>query len=208
MNCKPYSRIITYDFESDGQWSPLNQPIEVYMLLADHRCRNTGAFHSFIKAPHRLNSLVLELTGITDEILEAEGREIKEVFQDISLILKEKQKTLLVGYGIRNFDNRFLNFYLMKFGLPQWNEEHCWDVYARFRADLFGLHQHDGESNAAFEKRCLNHRHAGHVPLKLKDACEHYGIQHNGKFHRAQDDVEKVWEIFKCQYERTKSIAA
>jgi len=202
-----YDRIIIYDFETNGTWSPLNQPIQVCMKIMD-KGEKPVVYKAYIKCPYRLNSTIIQLTGITDEILAKEGRDIKVVFREIAEILFEKPNTCLIGYNSRKFDGRFLDYYLAVAWEPtwpahlqmKWDPAKVFDVIAQFKADLIGLRQKPDESLLEFEIRCANAR--CDKDHSLSDALVFYGIKHNGKFHTADQDVEKTEKVFKAQVKR------
>lgn len=198
---KKYKRIIIYDFETNGYWSPLNQPIEVYMKIIESG-KKERVFQSLIKTKYKLNSAIIQFTGITDELLAEQGRDISEVFRDIAQLLHEEPETLLVGFFNRKFDDKFLNYYLMKCWndgwdkswLLNWDENNIYDCAATFKADLMGLTKKEEETQAKFEHRCIYT--ACKHPHTLKNALEYYDIKHDGNFHRAGSDAEKTFLIF------------
>jgi DNA polymerase III alpha subunit (gram-positive type) len=210
MLFRNFDRLIVLDFETNGGWSPLNQPIQVCMKIVD-KGEKPVIFKSYIKCPTRLNSLIVQLTGITDEILAEQGRDIKEVFLDVAKILFEKENTCLIGFYIRKFDKKFLDYYLMKCWDPmwpanckmQWSDEKVFDTAGRFKAELMGMRQKVDETRLEFEIRAAHCK--CHFPHTLADALNYYGIKTNGKFHTADQDVDKTDKLF---IQQAKKMAA
>lgn len=194
-------RQIFYDFETNGLWSPLNQPIEVCMLICDGE--KETKFSALIKPPYKLSNIIIEKTGITDELLAEQGKEISEVFKSIREILFEKEDTKLIGWFNRKFDDKFLNYNLQKFweakdGIKNivFDEGKVFDCAAYFKAEILDAKQQPDESIIQFEKRMLATR--CEKPHTLKDALTYYAIEHDENFHRAEPDAIKTKEIYKA----------
>lgn len=192
-------RRIFYDFETNGLWSPLNQPIEVCMVICDGD--KETKFLELIKPPYKLSNIIIDKTGITDELLMEKGKDLKEVFRSIREIIFEKKDTLLVGFFNRKFDDKFLNYYLQKFweqedGLENivFPEEKSFDCAAYFKAELLSATKHQEETIMQFEKRMLYTR--CDKPHDLESALNHYQIKHDGVFHRAEPDATKTRDVF------------
>lgn len=194
-------REIFYDFETNGLWSPLNQPIEVCMLICDGD--KETKFSELIKAPYKLSNVIIEKTGITDELLAEHGKDLREVFRSIRKIIFEKKDTLLVGFFNRKFDDKFLNYNLQKFwededGLENivYPEEKSFDCAAYLKAELLSAKPHPEETAVQFEKRMLYTK--CDKPHDLENALNHYEIKHDGVFHRAEPDTIKTKDIFRA----------
>lgn len=69
-------------------------------------------FNSLIKIPIQLNPIITELTGIKDEDLYSNGKEITSVLDDF-LNFIETRKTFLIAHNA-NFDIKFINNHLVK----------------------------------------------------------------------------------------------
>ena len=202
-------RLIFYDFETNGLWSPLNQPIEVCMLIRENGTETK--FTKLIKPPYKLSNIIIEKTGITDELLAEQGIELSEAFRLIRGILFENPDTKLIGFFNRRFDDRFLNYYLQKYwersdGIENiiFKENNIFDCAAYFKAELLGAKPHPEETVIQFEKRMVNAR-CEHAHT-LTDAVNFYGIESDGKFHRAEPDAIKTRDIYDAiQHRATKS---
>lgn len=197
-------RVIVYDFESNGYFSYLNQPIEIYMKIMD-KGKEPRIYHAYIKTKYKLNSAIIDKTGITDEILEEKGRDIKAVFKEVAEILFEVEDTLLVGFYSIKFDNKFLDSSLTscwddswdkKLKL-KWDSEKVYDCAAQLKAELMGWTKKPEETLVQFHRRCISAKCPHHH--RLEDALAYYGIEHNGKFHSAGEDAEKTALIYAHQ---------
>ncbi len=114
-----------FDFETNGLLPKENQPTEVGAVkykYADKKWEKIGEFSEFIHDatyPPQPKKIV-ELTGITDEMLKAQGKLPRLVFGDLSLFLLDVD--IMVAHEA-NFDKGFLAASLNKLGMPEVQKE-------------------------------------------------------------------------------------
>jgi DNA polymerase III alpha subunit (gram-positive type) len=190
-------RIIVYDFETNGLWNRLTQPIQVHFRIIEPDGR-VWCWESYVSCQWKLPIEVVRLTGITDQLLRERGRPIEEVFRRIKDLLFECD-FLLVGQNILRFDNHFLNYYLQKHFTNRYQvgRHQCFDTSAEFKATLLGLSCPDDMARGDWHHRVLYTRATG-VSSNLEDACKYYGVQYRDA-HTAGGDVAMTHEVFERQ---------
>ena len=187
-------RIIVYDFETNGLWNRLTQPIQAHFRVIEPDGR-VWFLEEYISCQWKLPIEVVRMTGITDELLRERGRPIAEVFARIRDLLFECDN-LLVGHNILRFDNHFLNYYLQKFFTLRYQvgRERCFDTCAEFKARLLGMECPSDCVRGDWHHRVLYMRSSG-VESSLEDACGYYGVPYVGA-HTAGGDVEMTHKVF------------
>lgn len=106
---RPY---VVIDIETDGLDVGRNQIIEIGAVR--YSIDGAEEFHSLIQTECELPGDIVKLTGITQEMIEGEGRPLKEVLVTFLDFVGDAE---LVGYGIP-FDLKFLNHALSHEKLP------------------------------------------------------------------------------------------
>ncbi|MDV0445189.1 DNA polymerase III PolC-type [Methanimicrococcus sp. At1] len=168
-----YEQIIFIDVETTGLSVDENQIIE----LAAVRRYEYGAeaeeksIDLLVRLPpgEKIPEEIVELTHITDDMLESEGMEESEAVDRFSEIFNPAEKTLIVAHNAQ-FDLSFILKMLEKFGksIPV-----SFDIL-----DTFTI---------------LKDRKA--YPHSLKEAIEYYQIEGVENSHRAIDDVKALCEV-------------
>jgi DNA polymerase III subunit epsilon len=107
------AKIVVFDFETTGLNPKNDYPIELALLISDSKDSFT-TYSSKIKLPQgvKLPSFITELTGLTEEDLQQNGKALEEVKQDI-LPLIDIERDLFVAHNA-NFD---LGFFYYHFGV-------------------------------------------------------------------------------------------
>lgn len=212
MKNKLGKRIVIYDFETDGLWNKLTQPIEVAVHIIEKNGKESD-YHSLIKIRNntgkktfydKLPPLITSLTGITDELLQKEGREMKPVFKELNEIFN-KPNTLVVGYNIVTFDNTFLNYYLQLFRHKPINNDYCFDVLGQWKATSLNIPRRGDDTIGKWHRRAIYTKNRlNDDKHTLEDAVKHYGVGRGEeqKFHRAKPDVESTTKILFKQLEQ------
>ena len=125
-------------------------------------------FSELIKTDQPLNKEIIELTGITDDLLNKEGRGILEVLKEFTRFIEDLP---LIGYNIK-FDLSFIDSQILREGLEQLKNAR-YDLL-RFIKD---------------EKMFLK-------SYKLENVLKEYGINRNIE-HRALSDAYNTYELLK-----------
>lgn len=189
-------RIIIYDFETNGLWNRLTQPIQVHFRIIEPS-GSVWSWEEYVACKWIPYDIVL-MTGITVDLLRERGRPIEEVFKRIKDMLFECD-SLLVGQNILRFDNHFLNYYLQKHFTNRWQvgRERCFDTAAEFKAKLMGLTCPDGVVRGDWHHQVIYTRAKG-ISSDLQSACSYYGVPYVGA-HTAGGDVEMTHKVFLAQ---------
>ena len=129
-------------------------------------------YDEFIKTDGLLPQNIIEITGITDRMLEDEGIDEKTVAYD----LKERLTgdTLMIAHNAQ-FDLSFV-YHLLKRHFPQ-------------EADDIVENMHWLDTLTVLKDR-------KEYPHKLIDAVEYYNLE-EVNFHRAIDDTKALYEVYK-----------
>lgn len=123
---------VLVDLETTGLDEEKNQIIEIGAVkIAGGR---TDEFQRLIRTDAKLSSFITELTGITDQMLLAEGCDRREALQALAEFVKDLP---LVGYNIK-FDIKFLESEFHKIGL-QWRAVKSIDLLSLVRKEKLFL---------------------------------------------------------------------
>ena len=194
-----YKRVIVYDFETNGFFCDKTQPIEVCVKIIEDG--KIDYYHSYINIRDGFNYVpynIVDLTGITKQILDEKGRNIRDVFSDLYEIFNQ-EGNFVVGYNIMTFDNKFLEREFKAIGkdMPSLT---FFDCQMQFKSKLCNIRRNNGEDRNAFYKRVNVYRAKG-AKYKLIDAVNHYGIPKVDAFHGAKADVDYTHEVYLRQRE-------
>ena len=174
MNC--YSggisiKKIFFDTETTGLDSEKCRIIELAMLVVEDG--EIEEYDKFINVGFDLPSNIVELTGITDEMLITEGVSEQSVANDLKSYLTPG--TLMIAHNCQ-FDLSFV-YHLLKRHFPD---------------------EADGiVSNLGWIDTMTVLKDRKEFPHKLIDAVKHYGIA-EVNFHRAIDDTKALYDVAKA----------
>lgn len=104
---------VVIDIETDGLDYSINQIIEIGAVKIKES--EPTYFHRLIEYDKELPTEIVELTGITKELLIEEGKSLKGSLLEFMEFIEEFD---IVGYGV-DFDLSFLNKSLQEFGLAK-----------------------------------------------------------------------------------------
>ena len=201
LNLIPLTRrLVIYDFETTGLSPEKDRPIQAAVIVIE-KDGTASAGSCFIKAHKLLSDLIIQLTGITEDILTAEGLEYEDVMHEMAKIFRllepgtthRPSETTLIGHNSIKFDWEFMKaFVLGKYIRP--DDLRMFDTAGHFKAELLNMQKPKLEGWSAFHRRVLDIRAKG-VKFNLALACEHYGVQADGA-HRADADVLMTLGVF------------
>ena len=201
------SEVVVLDLETSGL-SPLgHQIIEIGLARfepAAGQPRSAEVQTRLVKLPpgKQLSPEVAELTGISEELLEADGVSLEEAIS--WLVATVGPTAYLVGHNILRFDWPFLNVAISRLreqlglalddGLLRWGR--YIDTAAIYKARQGGFHRQDREKLQDYYLRVLNTRNPG-LKYNLAHACQELGVPLDGlTLHRAAGDVQAVFRLF------------
>lgn len=110
--------IIVYDLETSGLSRKNDRIIEIaavkFAIGEGYILTEVGTYHQYINPGFPLPDKITEITGITDEML----RDMPSEDMVIDDVVEFFDGFLLSGYNIETFDNKFLNEYYGRLGIP------------------------------------------------------------------------------------------
>ena len=159
-------RYIVVDVETTGLSAVEHEIIEIGSMIVNGR-KIEAKFHALVKAKVSIPPAIEALTGISDEILGREGRELTEVLPEFLLFAGDLP---LVSHNA-NFDYGFLRSACEHCDLPLFSNQ-CVDTLAIARRLV------DDVKN-----------------YKLATLMEHFGIKANG-IHRSSEDCLSTKQLY------------
>lgn len=157
---------VCVDLETTG----LDEMAEIIELAAIHICNGEiiGKYDSYIKISNEVPSSIVELTGITNDFLNAKGKDLEMVMKEFRLFCKSLP---LVGHNIVGFDIGFIQRAFHSVGMQTLN-------------------------NTLIDTMRFARKRLGHgVSLKLSSIADYYGIKSNN-LHNALDDCMLTYRIY------------
>lgn len=160
------SEYIIMDIETTGLDYDNDNIIEIGLLkIQDNEIKQQ--YQSFVKIDGSIPVKVTDLTGITQNTINAYGKEEKQVLDEVKAIVGN---CIVVGYNIQ-FDVNFIN---------KLCERHETSFFIKRTKDILRI-----------VKRKLSLSN-----YKLETVCKHYGLETDG-LHRALNDCILVYDIVK-----------
>lgn len=194
--------VVVWDLETTGFVAPEARILEIgaYIIRGEEVEKKHWVINEGIEIPEK----IVEITGITRQIVEAEGEDAIKVLNEF-LPLLEKAKKNVTHNGVR-FDIPFLTNYakdvlkLEDFAMRQFQDllrKTAFDTAVHFKAKKIRERQKDGESFIAFADRVMEVRAYG-VKYNLALCCQEAGIDiSNITLHRALGDVHLTYLLHK-----------
>ena len=159
-------RYIVVDLETTGLSAAEHEIIEIGAILVNNR-QIEARFHSLIKAKAKIPQSIATLTGLTDKILQQEGRELAEVVSEFLMFAGE----LPVISHNADFDFGFLRAACENCDLPLFSNQ-CIDTLALARRLLENMKNY-----------------------KLVTLLNHFGIEMSG-VHRSTEDCLSTKQLY------------
>ena len=157
---------VVVDIETTGLDSAKDEIIEIGALKVEEGVI-TKEFSVLLKNDVHVPDDIVELTGITDDVLEKEGVDIKKALEKFREFCEDSE---LVGHNV-NFDLQFLQREFIKNGFPPMRNK---------TTDTMRIARRKIESKS------------GH---KLQKVAEYFGIVYN-ELYRALSDCYLTYEIY------------
>lgn len=192
---------IVWDLETTGFVAPECKILEIgcFIVRAGEVERKHWVLNNKIEIPAN----IVEITGITQAIIDEEGREPIECLQEF-LPLFKRCKENITHNGVR-FDIPFLTEYaadLLKFepkqkaAVVKLLRSTCFDTAVHFKAKKLGMGQRPDEPFVQFADRVMMVRAFG-VKYSLGLCVQEMEIKTDLIQHRAMADVELTHELYK-----------
>lgn len=196
--------LIVFDLETSGFVAPESKIIEIgAYIFYEGKSVPVGkqwVLNNGIEIPEKIT----EITGITQEIIEAEGKDPTQCLEEFMPLLINAKKNVTHN-GIR-FDIPFLIAYATDL-IPHTPEEiaeltqtlrsRAYDTAVHCKAVKLGMCPDTGEDYLSFADRVMK-KFAKGVHYNLALSCEERKIDtSNVEFHRAFADVAMTYELYK-----------
>jgi CRISPR-associated protein Cas2 len=159
-------RYIVVDVETTGLSAAEHEIIEIGAITVGER-QIEARFHALVKAKSSIPQPIKALTGISDEILQQEGRELAEVMPEFLAFAGD----LLVVSHNSDFDYGFLRAACESCGLPLFSNQ-CVDTLALARRLVYDVKDY-----------------------KLATLLDYFGIEANGA-HRSEEDCLATKQLY------------
>lgn len=179
-----FDRIVVFDTETTGIDFGKDRIIELGAVSLEAGAES-GSLNVLIRLPEgqTLPPFIVELTGITDCQLAAEGVTEREAAEAFCRLLEGCRRTLLVAYNAQ-FDLNFLYYLLRPWG----------------RADALGPPR--------FLDALTVYRDRRDYPHKLSNAIEAYGLGETAvNSHRAVDDARATVQLLEAMAAERSDLA-
>lgn len=193
---------IVWDLETTGFVAPECKILEIgAFLIWDNG--EIEKKHWVLDNKVEIPQNIIEITGITPEIIAAEGRDPEECLKEfVAYLIMAKQN--VTHNGIK-FDIPFLLGTVgdvLKFDdahkkeLEEMLRSKAFDTAARFKGDKLGTIQYPDETFVQYADRVMSQKVFG-LKFNLGVCCDHYGIDRTNIIqHRALGDVELTHKLF------------
>ena len=171
------------DIETTGLDLIKSRPIQFAFEIYQKKSHVIGSGYNliaermfYIKQSKPLPTKTIELTGITDEILDRKGLSNTQATDYYHSLIWTHQPAIIVGYNFINFDFPIIQNWLFQFRLGNFKHPpscaildvmHLYSMYARTTKWI-----------------------------KLSQAAKELSITPEGKLHNAQTDVSLTWQIY------------
>lgn len=196
--------ICIWDLETTGFVAPEAKILEIGCMIVPISWKNNEEpklMHWVLDNKVEIPERITEITGITQEIIDTEGREPKDCIREFLNIVTHAEKNITHN-GVR-FDIPFLVETVKDVLGEEVNTEllyqtlksTCFDTAVHYKAQKIGAVQGEGEHFYNFAERVMSVRAYG-VKFNLGLCCQEEEIE-VGEQHRAIADVELTYELYK-----------
>lgn len=120
-------KYIALDVETTGLSSERHKIIEIGAIKVNEN-QIEASFHMFVKPKKKIPQDIANLTGLSDEILQREGKELSDILPELLLFVGDLP---IVSHNV-DFDYGFLRVACENCGLPLFSN-HCIDTLALAR---------------------------------------------------------------------------
>ena len=172
MLTEKYRNIVIFDLETSGLDFKKDQPIEIGAIkLVDGKKVMEKSIFIKLNNGGKLDSKIVELTHITDEMLQEYGVSEQEAVQQMLDIIGNSPDVLFIAHNAQ-FDLTFLK-------------------------EMFNRHGIDfniGDGIYALDTLTV-YKDRAPYPHRLENAIEYYGITNANNSHRAIEDVKALHKV-------------
>lgn len=197
---------VVWDLETTGFYPPESKVIEIGANIITHKEDGTTEAevkHWVLNHNIEIPEKIIEITGITKEIIDAEGRDPVECLNEFLPILMDAEKN--VTHNGMKFDIPFLVGHCAD--ILEWTPEKCnevtehlkttaYDTAVYYKAKKINCVRRDGESYKDYAERTMSIRAFG-TKYNLALCVAEEGIDTTDiTFHRALGDVAMTYRLY------------
>lgn len=200
--------ILLYDFETNGQSPETDRILEVYIAYYSKGIMSKD-YHSYVKIGNNNVDLYTYLkTRWTPDFLNENGKEIPEVLAEAYSLFLRNEQSLIAGYFIIQFDNRFFRKYQKRYGFPEIDfDNRTFDIGLEYKASLLGMYdkkfkrkQWREAHRYVLKNDYTRLLHERGYRLKFENCCDYYSVDYDSKkLHHAKYDTIKSIEVLQKQ---------
>lgn len=196
---------IVWDLETTGFVAPAAKILEIgcYIIRdGEEPEKRHWVLNNEVEIPERIT----EITGITQAIIEAEGRDPAECLKEFLPLFKECEQN--ITHNGAKFDIPFLTDYaadVLDFTPEQKDavrallRSTCFDTCTQVKAEQIGIEKMVAEPFINFADRVGDMR-IRDVKSNLGFAIEYYGLVNDVTQHRAMADVELTYRLYEYMH--------
>lgn len=169
----PYQGFVVVDVETTGLNPDRNKIIEIAAIkVMDIGGENHKGFSTLVKISGKVPEKIIQITGITDDMLKADGAELEEVMKYFAEFVEDLP---IVAYNAE-FDKGFIKAAAQKVGIEHRNEYHC-------------------------ALKMMRAAWPGRMSYKLSAVTEFTDLAYE-KNHRALGDCKKTFKVYAACLEK------
>lgn len=185
---KPF---VVYDLETTGKKSTADYVVQFsacrYEMVGKYY-ENVDSINLFIKPPVYMSQEVVDIHGITNEMLEDKPTEA-EVFSQIESFMKD---AVIMGYNIIKFDNKFMEEMYKRQG-KEFVPEETADVYLMAKENVYPKDVKTFLLEKDKNVGKLNPHDPKLYSLSLSAMITYMEVEDSFQFHSADEDIRATW---------------
>lgn len=190
----PTSNYIVFDFETTGLNPAVDSVIQMSAIKIENGVKKES-FNRFVKVSTPLPDKIVELTQITNEMLEKEGVLAEIAWKEFDAFIGPN--FAMIGHNIVNFDVKFLVSHYDRFQIKIPMEHRYIDTAMLFKAKKLSEEQKYFERHFDFAMRIGQIKAYG-IKFNLGLCCKELGIDVSMfQAHRADSDIEMTNLIYR-----------
>lgn len=188
----PNRNYVVFDFETSGLDAVNDEVIEISAIKFVDGVKQ-AAFDCLLKPSKPISDTIINLTKITNEMLDKGGKDPEKVWKEFALYI---QNLPLIGHNSIGFDRLFLEEAAKKYNLAIPATYRYIDTAMLYKGRKAEISQMWYESHFAYCKRVSEVRAPG-IYFKLTLCCQEFGIDISTlQAHRAASDIEMTNRVY------------
>jgi len=190
-------KYLIIDFETENlSLSSGNKPWQVSFLVAQNK-EISEEHNYFIKwSDLNVSKGAAIATGFDQSVIDEKGQSPEKILDIVEKYINNKEYKILFYNGLK-FDIHILNIWRKELNRKANFDyiDRCIDVLSLFKATKMQVGYDSNESFLFWQNRILNYYKRG-LKSNLTLACKELGIEVEGNFHDALNDVRATYYVF------------